>query len=364
MRPDVAGGNAAGVSGADANGACGVGAGDARSLRFEIGGKLLMEKVKYKIDGKKVSMDIASDILGSLLMGAGVYIFAAGSNFATGGVSGIALMLNHIFGIPMGSFSLFMNIPLILISYRILGRKFLLCTLRTLVIQAMVFDYICVRFPVYEGEALLAALYTGVLMGAGLAVIYIRDSSTGGSDLIIMSIHKLKPHMSIGSISLMIDGCIIMCGIFVFGKIDAVLYGVIASTCCTIVMDKIVAGTGSGKIAMVICDDGMKVADAISEATERGSTMIKAMGPYTGKERDVVICACSKREIFKVRHAAYAVDPGALIMVLRYDETFGYGFKRPEQRAAQLIVEQKEAETQEAMEMAKAVLEEENSPEK
>ena len=323
-----------------------------------------MKGMEWKINGKKLGMDIASDIIGSLLMGAGIYIFAAGSNFATGGISGIALMLNYLFGIPMGAFSLLMNVPLILISYRILGRTFLLYTLRTLIIQALIFDNICVMFPVYEGEPLLAALYTGVLMGAGLAVIYIRDSSTGGSDLVIMSIHKLKPHMSLGSISLMIDGCIILCGIFVFGNIDAVLYGVIASTCCTIVMDKIVAGTGSGKIDMVICDDGMKVAEAISNETERGSTMIKAMGPYTGKDRDVIICACSKREIFKVRHAAYAVDPGALIMVLRYDETFGYGFSRPELKAAQLIVDQKEAETQEALELAKAMLEEKNSEEK
>ena len=80
------------------------------------------------------------------------------------------------------------------------------------------------------------------------------------------------------------------------------------------------------------------------------------MGPYTGKDRDIIICACSKREIFKVRHAAYNVDPGALIMVMRYDETFGYGFKRPETRAAQLIVDQKEAETQEAIEQAKEML--------
>ena len=107
------------------------------------------------INKKKIAMDIGSDILGSLLMGAGIYIFASGSNFATGGVSGIALMLNHLFNIPMGSFSLFMNIPLILISYKILGRSFLLCTLRTLIIQAWVFDYICVRYPVYDSVLLL-----------------------------------------------------------------------------------------------------------------------------------------------------------------------------------------------------------------
>ena len=138
-----------------------------------------MKGMERKINGKKLGMDIASDIIGSLLMGAGIYVFAAGSNFATGGISGIALMLNYLFGIPMGTFSLLMNVPLILISYRILGRTFLLCTLRTLIIQALIFDNICVMFPVYQGEPLLAALYTGVLMGAGLAVIYIRDSSTG-----------------------------------------------------------------------------------------------------------------------------------------------------------------------------------------
>ncbi len=300
-----------------------------------------MADIAYKMDGKKLAGDIFSEVVGSLLMGAGVYIFAAGSNFATGGVSGIALMMNYLFHLPMGLVTLALNVPLIAISYRILGRAFLMRTLRTLIVQALIFDNICIKFPAYEGEPLMAALYTGALMGAGLALIYIRDSSTGGTDLIIMSLHKLKPHMSLGQLSLLTDGCVILCGVFVFGNIDAVLHGVIASAVCTIVMDKIVAGTGSGKIAMVICEDGMKVAEAIATSADRGSTIIEAMGPYTKEDKDVIVCACSKREIFKVRQSVYAVDPGALVMVLTYDETFGYGFKKPEQPEAQRLLKQK-----------------------
>lgn len=297
--------------------------------------------MKEKLDYRKIGGDIVSDIVGSLLMGAGVYIFASGAGFAMGGVSGIALMLNYLFRLPMGAITLAINIPLIIISYRILGRNFIFKTFRTLAIQAVIYDYVCARFPVYEGDPLLAAFYTGALVGTGLGIIYIRDSSTGGSDLIMMSIRKFRPHMSMGQISLCIDGTIILCGVLVFGNINAVLYGVISMTVSTTMLDKIVAGTGSGKIAMVICEDGMHVAEAISNVAARGSTLIHGIGTYTEEGKDVVICACSKREVQKVRRSVYQVDPGAFVMVLSYDEAFGYGFKKPEQPEALKLMAQK-----------------------
>lgn len=280
---------------------------------------------------KELGADLLYDIIGSFLYAAGIYTFASHASFAPGGISGLAIILNYLFKLPIGTVTLMMNIPLIIISYRILGKTFLIKTVKTTVISAFIMDTIFPLIPLYTGEPLLAALYTGALSGAGLAIIYMRGSSTGGTDLVIMSIRKKKPHLSIGQLGLCIDGIVILTGGLVYGRIDAVLNGVIATVVSNIVIDKIVYGAGSGKVAMIVTDLGEEVARKISADTDRGTTMVEAVGTFTKEAKDLLICACSKREIYEVRHAVYSVDPNALIMITSYDEAYGYGFKEPEQ---------------------------------
>lgn len=276
------------------------------------------------------TVDLGYDIVGSALYAAGIYTFASHASFAPGGVSGLAIILNYLAGLPIGIATLSMNIPLILISYRILGRTFLLKTIKTTVISAFLMDTVFPLFPVYMGEPILAALYTGAFSGAGLALIYMRGSSTGGTDLIIMSIRKKKPHFSIGQLGLFIDGIVIATGGLVYGRIDAVLQGVIATVVSNIVIDKILYGAGSGKIAMIVTDLGVTVAERISDEIERGTTMVDAVGAFTQETKDLLICACSKRQIHEVRRVVYEVDPYALIMITSYDEAYGYGFQEPD----------------------------------
>ena len=279
---------------------------------------------------KTFAVDTVYDVVGSILFAIGVYTFAKSADFAPGGVSGLALICNYLLDLPIGTMTLIINIPIIIISYKVVGRKFLLKSFKTMVISTLFLDLVFPLTPLYTGNSFLAAIFSGVFMGAGLALIYMRGSSTGGTDFLIVTIKKLKPHFSMGQVTLMTDLVVIVLGGFVFGNIDAVLYGVISTYAASVIIDKIIYGAGSGKLAIIITTDGYATAKKIDEETGRGATLIKAIGTYSGIERHLILCACGKAEIFKVRNAAHAVDPNAFVMITEASEVFGEGFTPPE----------------------------------
>ncbi|MDO4564493.1 MAG: YitT family protein [Clostridia bacterium] len=280
---------------------------------------------------KLLAADLIYDAIGSILFAAGIYTFASGASFAPGGISGIALIINHYVPfLRIGLCTLILNIPVIAVCFRILGKKFFFKSVKSMIISALFMDLIFPLFPVYSGDPLLASLFAGALSGAGLALIYMRNSSTGGTDFIIMSLKKKLPHMSIGTISFVVDGAVIVAGGFVFGNINAVLYGVLMTIVSTTVIDKLMYGSGSQRMLLVISDKSEEIADRISEDTERGATLMRATGAYTGKERMIMLCVCSKTEVFKARSAAHKIDPDAMVMICTVDEAYGLGFNRPE----------------------------------
>lgn len=275
---------------------------------------------------KNLALDLGADVIGSILFAAGIYTFAGAGEFAPGGISGLALIINHLWGLPIGITSLALNAPIILFSFRLLGHRFFLKSIRTMIMNTIFVDFIFTHIPVYKGDRLTAALFAGALLGAGLAVIYMRGSSTGGADFLIMSVKKLRPHLSLGQVTMVLDLLIILLGWPVFGDMDSVLYGIVAAFATSLIIDKVMYGMGAGKLVQIITNDGPAVANAISESTERGSTLIRAVGSYTGQDRDVLLCACSKSEAYKVRAAAHRVDPKSFVMITETSEVFGEGF--------------------------------------
>ena len=129
---------------------------------------------------RKWSLDIAVDILGGILIALGTYNFAALAEFPMAGLNGIALIFYHLFGLPIGRTALLLNIPIALICFPILGRQYFLRSVRTIFITSVIMDYLAPLFPVYTGDRMLAAICAGVLSGLGYAMIYMRESSTGG----------------------------------------------------------------------------------------------------------------------------------------------------------------------------------------
>lgn len=267
------------------------------------------------------------DCIGSLLYGIGIYSFAAHASFAPGGITGAAMIINYLFKVlPIGSLTVLLNIPIILVSLRFLGLGYLLRTFQTLLMNAIFIDLILPALPHYTGNPLLAAIFSGSLSGLGLAILYNAGTCTGGSDLVIMTMRKLKPHLSIGQITMIIDGSIILIGIFVYKSIDAMLYGIIYTICSTMVIDKMMYGFVSGKVALIISENSQEVSAKILNQIHRGVTRIRGEGMYTRNEKNILMCACSKNQIPNIKKIVHECDEKALLIVLESNEVHGTGF--------------------------------------
>lgn len=276
---------------------------------------------------KKLLHDILGDILGGILIGVGVYNFAANAGFPLAGISGLALIVYRLFGLPIGWASLVMNIPITVVCYRTLGKEFFIRSVRTVIITSFIMDYVVTLFPVYSGDRMLSAICTGVFSGLGYALIYMNNSSTGGSDFVIMTIRAKKPHLSLGKITFGVDCIVVLLGGVIFRDVDATIYGLIITYFITIVVDKIMYGIDAGKMTLIVTDKTPEVVGVIDQYIRRGATILEGKGSFTGIEKEIVMCACNNKQMYIIRKKVKEIDPNAFIVIMESNEVVGAGFK-------------------------------------
>lgn len=280
-----------------------------------------------KLDWKRLWYDLFIDVFGGILIGAGIYNFAANAEFPLAGVSGIALILFRLWGVPIGLATILLNVPIAVGCYRTLGREFFVRSVRSVIITSLITDYIVPLFPVYSGERMLAAICTGIFSGLGYALIFMNSSSTGGMDFVSMAIRVKKPHISLGRIVFALDCAIVLLGGVIFRDVDATIYGLIISYLLTVVIDKIMYGIDSGKMTLIVTDKGQKVAGKIDEYIGRGATILTGKGSYTGAKKEVVMCACNNKQMYSIRKMVKEIDPKCFIVIMESNEVVGEGFK-------------------------------------
>lgn len=277
---------------------------------------------------KKWSLDIFVDILGGIFIALGTYNFAAAAEFPMVGVNGIALIFYHLWGLPIGRTAMILNIPIALLCFKVLGRQFFLRSVRTILITSFLMDYAAPLFPLYQGDRILAAICTGILSGLGFALIYMRDSSTGGADFIILSLKSLHPHLTIGKISFALDVIIVVLGVLIVSKdMDSLIYGMIISFLLSTMVDKVMYGISAGKLALIVTDYAPEVAAEIDRTTGRGSTFLKAQGSYSKEDKNVVLCTCNNKQMYGIRSVVKELDPNAFVIIMESNEVLGEGFK-------------------------------------
>lgn len=224
---------------------------------------------------KELFIDILVDIAAGIIIAIGVYNFALNADFPVAGFSGIAIILYHLFGLPIGAGTIILNIPVAIMCYKFLGKGFFMKSMKSMIITSVIMDYVAPLFPVYEGDRLLAALCMGVLCGIGYAMIFMRASSTGGQDFITMAIKKIKPHMSLGNITFGFDIFTILLGfVVVFKDVDGLIYGIIVTYLMATVMDRIMYGIDEGKMTLIVTEQGEEMCKHIDAYTGRGSTIL------------------------------------------------------------------------------------------
>ncbi len=283
-----------------------------------------MDKKKVK----NITLDLLADIAGSFLIAIGIYNFATASEFPVTGISGIAQVLYLYFGFPIGTVTTILNIPIILACLKVLGVKFVLKSVKTLLISNFFMDIIAPLFPIYQGDYMLSCICMGLLSGLGYALIFLRDSSTGGMDFVSLTIRALKPHLSLGKIIIAVDCVVILiCGFLMGGNVDKIIYGLIGTYIVSVVVDKVMYGMDAGKVTLIVTDKGYDVAEKIHELTERGATLLKGVGSHTKTDKQVVMCACSYKQMHMVQKAVKEVDSGAFLVMMEANQVRGEGFK-------------------------------------
>lgn len=280
-----------------------------------------------KLNLKKLAYDIMIDVVGGILIGIGIYNFAANAAFPLAGISGIALIFYHLFNMPIGWITMLLNVPIAIGCYKTLGKEFFIRSIRSVIITSLIIDYVVPLFPVYSGDRMLAALCTGIFSGLGYALIFMNNSSTGGMDFITVSIKVKRPHMTLGKIVFITDAVIVAIGGLIFRDIDGTIYGFIITYLLTVVIDKIMYGIDSGKMTLIVTEKGQEVADKIDKYSGRGSTLLKGRGSYSGIEKEVVMCACNNKQMYAIRKMVKQVDPSAFTVIMESNEVVGEGFK-------------------------------------
>ena len=277
---------------------------------------------------RELMLDLGADVLGSVLMGIGIYSFAEQADIAPGGLSGIAILFKYLWDLPVGVMILIMNIPLLLIAWKYLGKRFAIRTLRTVVLSSVILDVVVTPLAfVYAGDRLLSAIASGVCLGAGLGVIFARGSTTGGTDIISCLVERKNPHLQVGGILTAVDILIIALSIAVFGNLESGLYGIVALYAQGRVMDAILYGRKRGRSVMIFSEKREEIARRIMREMDRGATFLQSRGAYSGARSEVLLCAVGQREYAKLRRIVRECDPEAFFVVLETKNVYGEGFQ-------------------------------------
>lgn len=277
---------------------------------------------------KKGILDYLFIVIGTAVYALGVHTFTAPNQIAPGGVTGLATAFNALTQIPIGAFSALINIPLILLGLKFLGKNFILKTLVSTVLFTFMVDWIFAFVPVYTGDRLLASLFGGALIGAGIALTFIRNGSTGGTDITNRIIQKKFPQFPIGKIVLLSDFVIILFATLVFRNLESALYAIISMFVCSKVLDGVIYGLDLGKMVLIVSDHCDAISLAVMQELHRGGTLLPAKGAFSGEEREILLCALRNNEFYKVKRMVNRIDPRAFIIVTNAGEVLGEGFKK------------------------------------
>ncbi len=290
-------------------------------------GQIKLSKISQK--KKSFALDALFLTAGTFIYSASVTIFTAPNKMAPGGITGISTLLHYTIGTPIGVMIFVLNIPLFLLSFKFINGKFLIKSIICTFMSSVFID-VLTFLPKYDGShgnMLLAALYGGVLSGVGLGLVFLRGSTTGGTD-IASRLLKLKwPHVPMGRMMMTLDCCVILVSLFVFKSIDSGLYSMIQLFVSSRVIDAILYGSDNGKMVLVMSDKDEEIAKTITFELNRGITMLKGRGFYTGLDREVLLCVVRRPQTARLRAIVRNIDPSAFIIMCEAGDVIGEGFK-------------------------------------
>jgi len=268
-------------------------------------------------------------LIGTFIMAAGFVLFISPYKLAPGGVYGIAIILHHLFGFPIGLTALAMDIPLTILGIKILGPRFGIKTIVGFLatsIWVSLLEWTYGYEPLVENDALLSAIFGGVLIGLGLGLVFKSRATSGGSDIISMIIAKYT-HLPIGQLMIMVDSAIVLLGLAAFGKWEIPLYSWIVIFISGKLIDVVLQGLDYDKTLFIVSEQHEAIRNKILTDLNRGGTILNGKGMYNGSDKSIIFTVVNRRELAILKDFINKVDPNAFLTVLNANEILGEGFK-------------------------------------
>jgi len=281
---------------------------------------------------KRVIIELVGTIFGAAIMAFGVSSFLLPSQLSSGGIAGIATITYYLLNIPMGTMIMIINIPLFIFAAYRIGKEFLVKSLIGTVSLSLFID-ILDKYPPVTTDRFLASIYGGVIIGIGTAIILKVGSSTGGTELVTNLIKTYNPYISMSRYLTIIDIVIVTLNVIFLGHIEIGLYSAIAIYLYGKMVDIIFEGIYFTKLLFIISDKNQEISDAIVNEVKRGVTGLYGKGMYKDKEKLILICAASRRDVYKIKDLARRIDKRSFIVVANAREVVGKGFKQIEGRS-------------------------------
>ncbi|MBR2049062.1 MAG: YitT family protein [Oscillospiraceae bacterium] len=269
---------------------------------------------------------VARILTGCAIFALGFDLFLEPNGLNAGGVSGIAMIVHHVTNLgTVGLISAMINLPLFFLGGRKIGGEFFVGSLIGTVGLSVSFDLFALLPPI-ETEPLVAALYGGILCGAGLGLVFLCNASTGGSDIVVRLLKSKYRNLNIGQISIGLDFVVAALTALVFGDITNMLYILITVFVSGQVVDAVVYKFDYSKVAYIISRDHEAIAKLITEKLERGVTYLYGQGYYSGADTKVILTAVKKGQLAQLKELVVRQDPNAFIIVQEAHQVLGDGF--------------------------------------
>src|SRR5574339_1171738 len=277
-------------------------------------------------------------LISSLIQAFSLRVFFVPANLASGGVSGIAQLINHYTGWPIGMMVFVGNIPLFVLGWRFLGgHQFALRTAFAIVTYSLFTDLI-LKTPLFapaglgtqlisdlQGDIFLNTLYGAIVSGFGYGLVYRARGTSGGSDILARILNHYRS-VPMTQSYLIVDTLVILGAGFVFGWKSA-LYSMIALYVSGLVAEATLEGGGTVRTAMIVTGEAEAIAARVLDELERGATILEGTGAYTGAGRPVLYCVITRAEVATLKAIVHEVDPRAFMVIGVAHEAVGEGFR-------------------------------------
>ena len=265
--------------------------------------------------------------LGSVIFALAFDWFFGPNQVAMGGVTGLAQVINAVFPpLSVGVLAFMLNVPLFLAGWKFIGFHLLASSLFSMAVSSAAIDLIAAIYPFSPLDPMLACLCGGALMGVGLGIVFSQGATTGGTDVVARLMKLRFPWLPMGKLMLVPDAVVLTLAAVVFGKVESALYGAVGLFVATRVMDTVLYGLDTSKVAYIISDRWKELSQRLLGELDMGVTLLHGQGAYTQREKQILMVAFKQKAIVRLKKTVHEVDPRAFLVVVNAHDVLGEGF--------------------------------------